>query len=68
MIVKEDPKELITEMVDIRQKLEHVIEKYLEEYADYGWDSFSETMATAAAQIFMQEMILKNAEMGDKDV
>lgn len=67
MTIKKEAADLLCDMQEVRQKLEHIVEVYLEEYADYGWDSFSETIANVTAQVFMEEMILKNAEV-KKDV
>ena len=63
MIVKTNPEELIKKMEKVRTDLEDIVDDYLRNYADYGWDSVSEDLSCMAAQIYKDEILLKNAEI-----
>ena len=43
------------------KRIEAIIADYLEDYADYGWDNFTETLANVSAQLYMQTIICRNA-------
>ena len=62
MTVKQDPKHLAIKLKDIQGMLEKIITEYIDSYADYGWDSFTEDIANVSAQIYKDEIMLKNAK------
>ena len=63
MIVKKEPYELEGELRNITERLEAMITEYLDEYADYGWDSFTETLANVSAQLYMMKVMIANADV-----
>lgn len=63
MIVKKDMNEIIQKLEKISNDINDVVKDYIDNYADYGWDNFSETLANVSAQIFMQNIVAKNAEI-----
>ena len=63
MIVKKEPYELERELQSITECLETIITEYLNEYADYGWDSFTETLANVSAQLYMMKVMIANADL-----
>ena len=65
MTVKEDPQRIISMLQKAQGFLESIISKYLEEYADYGWDSFTEDLSNISAQLYKDEIMLKNASVKD---
>ena len=68
MTVKENPKDLIDRLERVKSILESTIDAYLEDYADYGWDSFTEDLSNVSAQIYKDEIMLKNATIeGDNE-
>lgn len=44
-------------------RIEEINENYQKYYAEYGWDSFSETLANVAAQLYMMRQMIHNAEV-----
>ena len=67
MTVKRDPSDLYYSLEGIREELENIISSYLKTYADYGWDSITEDLVNVAAQLYKDEILLKNAEVNDSD-
>lgn len=63
MIVKKNMNEIIQKLEKISNDINDVVKDYIDNYADYGWDNFSETLANVSAQIFMQNIVAKNAEI-----
>lgn len=63
MTVKEEPKRLISKLEQAQGFLETIISEYLETYADYGWDSFTEDLSNISAQLYKDEIMLKNASV-----
>lgn len=61
MTVRKEMSEIVESLEANAKQLENIIQDYMENYADYGWDSFTETMANVAAQIYMQAIICRNA-------
>lgn len=61
MQVKKEQTELVETLEFIQRKIEGTIAEYLEDYADYGWDSFAETLNNTSAQLHMMEVMLRNA-------
>lgn len=61
MTIKKDPFVIDAKLLRASKEIEEVIADYLQDYADYGWDSFTETLANLTAQIYMQRVILDNA-------
>lgn len=59
MTVKEDPKTIISMLEQAQGFLESLISKYLEDYSDYGWDSFTEDISNVSAQLHKDEIMLK---------
>ena len=49
MTVKEKPEKLISTLVAMHADIEEAINIYLEEYAEYGWDSVCEELKVIAA-------------------
>ena len=63
MTVKREPSDLYYDLETIRSKLNNIISNYLEDYADYGWDSFAEDISNVSAQLYKDEIMLRNAEI-----
>ena len=63
MTVKKEPKKLVEQLQSVTGYIESTITLYLDEYADYGWDSFTETLANVSAQLYMMKIMLENANM-----
>lgn len=63
MLVKKDPQELCERLMELELAIDWIIEDYMKEYADYGWDSFAETMANVAGIIHKEKIELCNAEL-----
>ena len=53
MEVRKEQTELVDTLEFIQRKIEGAITEYLDSYADYGWDSFTETLNNASAQLYM---------------
>ena len=63
MKIKEEAQGIEEKLESICQDIECVIEAYEKYNAEYGWDNFSETLANAAAQLYMMRMMIHNAEV-----
>ncbi len=63
MNVKKETAEIEKRLCSISKEIESVITDYMENYAEYGWDNFTETLANVSAQIYMQGIVLKNAHV-----
>lgn len=61
MTVKQEPEKIISMLQLVQKSLESIISEYLEDYADYGWDSFTEDLSNVSAQLYKDEIMLKNA-------
>ena len=47
--------------------IEQTVQIYNDNCAEYGWDSFSETLTNASAQLYMMGIMIHNAkDMKDK--
>ena len=66
MTVKEEPKRIISLLKQTQEVLESIITEYLEDYADYGWDSFTEDISNVSAQLYKDEIMLRNAEIKEE--
>ena len=62
-IKKPLPKGMIEKFNDACVKIESVIAQYENELADCGWDSFTDTLANVSAQVYMMQIMLKNAQV-----
>jgi len=62
-IKKPVPKDMIEKLNDACVKIESVIAQYENELADCGWDSFTDTLANVSAQVYMMQIMLKNAQV-----
>ena len=65
MRVKKHPSDIYYSLESIRKTLDSIISNYLEDYADYGWDSFTEDISNISAQLYKDEIMLRNAEVSD---
>lgn len=63
MKIKGDAKPIEDRLETICECIEGVVEDYERHYAEYGWDSFSETLANVSAQLYMMRMMIHNAEV-----
>lgn len=63
MFIKKDPQELYEKLTEVEFLLEDIIQGYLKDYADYGWDSFTETIACTAGTIHKEKIELFNAQI-----
>lgn len=63
MIVREKMTDIPGKLERICGELEQIIEDYTENYADYGWDNFTETLANVSAQIYMMAIMARNAQI-----
>ena len=61
MIVKKDMSDITDKLDRLTTDIECIISDYLDEYADYGWDNFTETLSNVAAQIYMLKIMSENA-------
>lgn len=65
MRVKKHPSDIYYSLEEIRKKLDYIVSEYLEDYAEYGWDSFTEDISNISAQLYKDETMLRNAEVQD---
>lgn len=65
MTVKKEPKRIISLLEQTQGFIESIISEYLSDYADYGWDSFTEDLSNISAQLYKDEIMLKNASVKD---
>jgi len=65
MIVNKDPKRIISLLEQTQGYIESIISEYLRDYADYGWDSLTEDLSNISAQLYKDEIILRNASVKD---
>ena len=68
MFVKKDPQEIYEKLTEVEFLLEDIIQGYLKDYADYGWDSFAETMACTAGTIHKEKLELFNAQVRKNEI
>ena len=61
MIVKNEMSGIDSTLGEIQESIEDVVKDYIDNYADYGWDNFSETLANVSAQIYMLRIQCRNA-------
>ncbi|MBR2258554.1 MAG: hypothetical protein IJ899_14740 [Blautia sp.] len=61
MEVKHEMTEIDSRLEEVQLELEGIVKDYQDNCTTYGWDNFSETLATAAAQIYMQRIVCRNA-------
>lgn len=53
MFVKKEMSEISKRLGAVQKTIEEILVDYDTEYADYGWDNFSETLANISAQIYL---------------
>lgn len=63
MFIKKDPQELCERLTEVEFLIEDIIQGYLKDYADYGWDSFTEALACIAGTIRKEKIELFNAQV-----
>ena len=61
MEVKHEMTEIDGRLGKVQLELEEIIKDYQDNYAEYGWDNFSEPLANVTAQIYMQRIVCRNA-------
>lgn len=61
MIVKKDMSDIADKLDRLTTDIECIISDYIDEYADYGWDNFTETLSNVAEQIYMLKIVSENA-------
>lgn len=64
MKIRKDGAEIEKKLADARAIIEEILEDYAEDCALYGWDNFTETVANAGAQLYLVQMMIHNAEVG----
>ena len=62
-VKKPVPQEMIEKLNKVCTSLESVIAYYENDFADYGWDSFTETLANVSAQVYTMRIMLQNAQV-----
>ena len=68
MVVQKDPVGLMEKLENIKLLLGDVIEDYIEHYADYGWDAFTEELSVVAGQIHKENLVLVNAHIREYEL
>lgn len=58
MIVLKDTDKLTDEICEAKCKVENILKLYLDEYADYGWDSMANELTGIIAQLEVIKMEL----------
>ena len=53
MFVKKEMSEISKALESAQKTINEIITDYMTDYADYGWDNFSETLANMSAQIYL---------------
>lgn len=67
MIVKKPTDDLVVRLAKIHDEgIETILQDYLNEYADYGWDSVCTELANVNAQIDLIMTELKMAKTKDR--
>lgn len=61
MTVNKEMSDIDARLKKVSEELESIINDYEDNYADYHWDSFTETLANVSAQIYMQRIMCRNA-------
>ena len=60
-MLKKPADELVVRLANLHQEVENVIQDYMNEYADYGWDSTCEELRNIGASVDAVMTILKYA-------
>lgn len=60
-MIKKPADDLVVRLASIHEGIENVLQDYLNEYADYGWDSICTELANINAQIDLVMTELKYA-------
>lgn len=58
---------LVMKLFDIKGEVENVIQDYMNEYADYGWDSTAEELRGICAGLEAVTVLLKYARISEKE-
>lgn len=58
MTVRKDTEEIIDMVFDAHDAVENILKLYLDEYADYGWDSMANELTGIIAQLEVIKMEL----------
>ncbi|MEE1162626.1 MAG: hypothetical protein UHU21_02925 [Lachnospiraceae bacterium] len=66
MKIKRESKNIETRLENICVSIETIVEIYSQNFAEYGWDNFTETLANVSAQLYMMRVMIHNAEVIDK--
>lgn len=66
MKIKRESKNIETRLENICVSIENIVEIYSQNFAEYGWDNFTETLANVSAQLYMMRVMIHNAEVIDK--
>lgn len=66
MKIKRESKNIETRLENICVSIEDIVEIYSKNFAEYGWDNFTETLANVLAQLYMMRVMIHNAEVIDK--
>ena len=66
MKIKRESKNIETRLENICVSIEDIVEIYSKNFAEYGWDNFTETLANVSAQLYMMRVMIHNAEVIDK--
>lgn len=64
-MIKKPADELVVELQGIHQHIENVLQDYLNEYADYGWDATCTDIVNIAAHVDCLTLQLKYAKVED---
>lgn len=66
MIVKKETDEITDEICLAKDKIENILKSYLNEYADYGWDSLANELTGIIAQLEAVNIELKYATVNEE--
>lgn len=61
MEIKKYGEDIQERICHVCSELEDILSDYSSDYATYGWDNFSETIANVSAQLYMMKMMIQNA-------
>lgn len=63
MKIRGDAQIIEDRITDVCVEIEKIIEDYKDDYAEYGWDNFTETLANVSSQLYMMRVIIHNARI-----
>lgn len=63
MKIRGDAQIIEDRITDVCVEIEKIIEDYTDDYAEYGWDNFTETLANVSAQLYMMRVMIHNARI-----